>query len=117
MSKIHHKTHTRIFRKKIKGTPERPRLCIFRSNKHIYAQLIDDCTGTTLVSSSTVDKAVVFVTRTSSTCEASSLVGEDLAKKSLQASIRRVVFDRGCHKYHGRIKALAESARAKGLLF
>ncbi len=96
---------TRI-RAKIKGTAERPRLSIFRSNKHIYAQLIDDVKGETLAA----DLGGAGV-------PAATEVGKDLAKKSLKLGIKKVVFDRGGYKYHGRVKALAESAREGGLQF
>ena len=94
----------RRIRQKIKGTSEKPRLSVFRSNNHIYAQLIDDIQGKTILSSS-------------SPCEASIIVGRSIAKKSLEAKIERVVFDRGGRIYHGRIKALAEAAREAGLKF
>ena len=90
-------------RSKVKGTPDKPRLSIFRSNTHIYAQIIDDTLGKTIVSSST--------------CEASQAVGRDIAKKSLENKISTVVFDRGGRLYHGRIKALADAAREEGLQF
>ena len=105
-------------RKRIKGTPERPRLNVFRSNKHIYAQIIDDTKGHTLVSASTLDKefkskAEEKMTRT----QAAYLVGELLAKKALEKNIKKVCFDRAGYKYHGRVKALAEGARKGGLEF
>jgi large subunit ribosomal protein L18 len=96
---------TRI-RAKIKGTAERPRLSVFRSNKHISAQLIDDVAGETLVASSGGGNVA-----------AAGEVGRDLAKKALELKIKNVVFDRGGYKYHGRVKALAEAARENGLEF
>lgn len=107
----------RRIRQKVKGTAEKPRLCVFRSNNHIYAQLIDDVVGKTILSSSTLEKSVSSELQSSSTCDASTLVGRTLAKKSLDANITTVVFDRGGRIYHGRIKALADAAREEGLKF
>jgi large subunit ribosomal protein L18 len=104
-------------RQKITGTAEKPRLAVFRSNNHIYAQLIDDMTGKTILASSTLDKSCFPNGKATSTCEASIIVGEQIAKKSLNANIQTVVFDRGGKIYHGRIKALANAAREKGLKF
>ena len=110
------KTRKRI-RNKVKGTSECPRLAIFRSNSHIYAQVIDDVTGKTLVSCSTLDNEVKTMITSGNTCEASILVGEVIAKRSMQNKIDRVNFDRGGRLYHGRIKALADAARKEGLNF
>nr|BDA97931.1 ribosomal protein L18 [Chroomonas collegionis] len=110
------KTKARI-RSKVKGTPLKPRLSVFRSNQHIYAQIIDDTLGKTIVSSSTLDKEVKDLVDSSSPCEASKLVGKDIAKKSLANKIDAVIFDRGGRLYHGRIKALADAAREEGLKF
>lgn len=110
------KTKLRI-RQKVKGTAERPRLSVFRSNNHIYAQLIDDVQGKTILSSSSLDKLIVGSIQSGSTCETSRLVGQTLAKKSLEHKITDVVFDRGGRLYHGRIKALADGAREEGLNF
>lgn len=107
----------RRIRQKIKGTSEKPRLSVFRSNNHIYAQLIDDIQGKTILSSSTIEKSIYSEISSSSPCEASIIVGKSIAKKSLEAKIERVVFDRGGRIYHGRIKALAEAAREAGLKF
>jgi large subunit ribosomal protein L18 len=107
----------RRIRAKIQGTTERPRLSVFRSNEHIYAQLIDDTKGKTILSSSTVDKDIKSLIKSGATCEASKLVGESIARKSLENKIEKVVFDRGGRIYHGRVKALAEAAREKGLQF
>lgn len=104
-------------RQKVKGTSQRPRLSIFRSNNHIYAQLIDDTQGKTILSSSSIDKTIAASLQSGSTCEASILVGQTIAKKSLENKISEVVFDRGGRLYHGRIKALAEAARNEGLNF
>jgi large subunit ribosomal protein L18 len=107
----------RRIRQKVSGTPEAPRLSVFRSNNHIYAQIIDDVAKKTLVSSSTLDKNLSTQTTASSTCKAAEMVGHAIAEKSLKANITKVVFDRGGRIYHGRIKALAEAAREKGLQF
>lgn len=107
----------RRIRQKVKGSAEKPRLSIFRSNNHIYAQLIDDVLGKTILSSSTVDSSISSQLESTSTCEASILVGQNIAKKSLEANIKTVVFDRGGRIFHGRIKALADAARAEGLKF
>ena len=104
-------------RDKVKGTADKPRLSVFRSNTHIYAQLIDDTIGKTIVSSSTLDKEVKALVDSTSTCEASQIVGRAIAKKSLENKITTVVFDRGGRLYHGRIKALADAAREEGLNF
>jgi len=106
--------HIRI-RKKISGTAERPRLSVFRSEKNIYAQLIDDSVGNTIVSASTKDKD--FSAKVGSNKEAARLVGEIIAKKALDKGITEVVFDRGGYIYHGRIKELADAAREAGLKF
>lgn len=104
-------------RDKVKGTADKPRLSIFRSNTHIYAQIIDDTMGKTIVSSSTLDKEIKSVVKSTSTCEACEIVGRAIAKKSLENKITTVVFDRGGRLYHGRIKALADAAREEGLKF
>ena len=106
--------HERI-RKSIMGTSATPRLCVFRSNTGIYAQIIDDETRTTLVSASSFDKDLII--KNGSNVEAAIVVGEALAKKATKAKITKVVFDRGGYLYHGRVKALAEAARENGLEF
>ena len=106
--------HKRI-RKNIFGTSEIPRLCVFRSNTGIYAQIIDDETRTTLVSASSLDKDLKI--KNGSNVEAAKVVGEALAKKATKAKITKVVFDRGGYLYHGRVKALADAARENGLEF
>lgn len=111
---IRRKRHTRI-RAKISGTPERPRLTVFRSNKHIYAQLIDDTNGVTLASASTLDKELNL--ESSSNIEAAAKVGELVAKRAIEKGYKSVVFDRSGYLYHGRIQALADSAREAGLEF
>ncbi|SFJ38416.1 50S ribosomal protein L18 [Thermoflavimicrobium dichotomicum] len=109
------KRHLRV-RKKVFGTPERPRLNIFRSNKNIYAQVIDDTKGVTLVSASTLDKEFNHE-GSGATVEAARVVGEMIAKRAQEKGIKQVVFDRGGYLYHGRVKALAEGAREGGLEF
>jgi large subunit ribosomal protein L18 len=104
-------------RKKISGTAERPRLNVFRSLNNIYAQLIDDDKGATLVSASTLAPELKGKLPSSSNTAAATAVGELIAKKALEAGIKTVVFDRAGYIYHGRIKALAEAARAGGLEF
>lgn len=104
--------HTRV-RKTVSGTKEMPRLNVFRSNKEIFAQIIDDVTGTTLVSSSSVALKI----KNGGNAEGAALVGADIAKKAKAAKIKKVVFDRGGYLYHGRVKALAEAARENGLEF
>lgn len=109
--------HQRV-RRKVFGTSERPRLAVFRSNQHIYAQLIDDTQHHTLAASSTVESAIKNSESSStSTCAASALVGQLIAKKALEKGITQVVFDRGGKIYHGRVKTLAEAAREAGLNF
>ena len=104
--------HTRV-REKISGTSEIPRLNVFRSNKGIYVQVIDDTTGRTLASSSTVELKI----KNGGNIEAAKLVGADIAKKCKALKIKNVVFDRGGYLYHGRVEALADAARENGLLF
>ncbi len=110
------KRHFRI-RNKITGTPERPRMNVYRSLKNIYVQIIDDLAGNTLVAASTRDKAIEDSIKNGSNKEAAKLVGELIAERALEKDIKKVVFDRGGFKYHGRIKELAEAAREKGLEF
>lgn len=104
-------------RAKVRGTNDRPRLSVFRSNENIYAQIIDDSKGRTILSTSTLDKEIRLAIKSGSNCDASRLVGEAIAKKSLENNIQRVVFDRGGRLYHGRVKALADAAREQGLQF
>lgn len=104
-------------RGKIKGTLERPRLSVYRSNENIYAQIIDDINSRTLISCSTLDQSIKLALPTGRTCDASRLVGEKLAELSLKKNITKIVFDRGPYLYHGRVKALADGARAGGLQF
>jgi len=107
----------RHVRKKVSGTPDRPRLSVFRSNRNIYAQLIDDTAGVTLVAASTQVKALREALPKAGNKKAAEAVGEQLAKKALDVGIKCVCFDRGPYKYHGRIKALADAARKAGLAF
>ena len=101
----------------VKGTGERPRLSVYRSHENIYAQIIDDSTSRTLVSCSTLDREILLETENGRTCDASRLMGKKLAELSLKKNITKIVFDRGPYLYHGRIKALADGARAGGLQF
>ncbi len=110
------KRHLRV-RKKVYGTAERPRLNVFRSEKHIYAQIINDDLGTTLVAASTLDKELKETVKLGSNKEAAKAVGQLIAKKAVEKGITMVVFDRGGFIYHGRIKELAEAAREAGLEF
>ena len=108
--------HVRV-RERLSGTPERPRLAVFRSLNHIYAQIIDDSAGHTLVSASDLEPGVKSGRDGKKKSEVAELVGEALAKKAREKGIASVVFDRGGFKYHGRVKAFAESARKAGLTF
>jgi len=101
----------------IKGTIERPRLSVYRSNEHIYAQIIDDSNSKTLLSCSTLDRSIQLNLVTGRTCDASRLMGEKLAQLSLKKNITKIIFDRGPYLYHGRVKALADGSRAGGLQF
>lgn len=107
------KRHKRI-RKKIFGTKERPRLCVFRSNKHIYCQIIDDEKAHTLVSASDLE---LKLQKKMKKTEVAEEVGKLIAKKALKKKIKKVVFDRAGYKFHGRVKALAKGAREGGLIF
>lgn len=110
------KRHFRV-RNKVHGTPERPRLNVFRSAKHIYAQIIDDVAGNTLVAASTLDKEIKEKINYTGNKEAARLVGKLVAQRALEKGIENVVFDRGGFLYHGRVKELAEGAREAGLKF
>ena len=112
-SKVRAKKHMRI-RNRFSGTAERPRLAVFRSNSHVYAQVIDDVNGVTLVSASTKDKDFQNY---GGNIEAAKAVGQAVAKRALEKGITEVVFDRGGYVYHGRVAALAEAAREAGLKF
>lgn len=104
-------------RKKIFGTPERPRLVIYRSARHIYAQVIDDLAGVTLVSASSIAKAVRSSIKYGGNKDAAKTIGTAIAKQAMDIGIKAVCFDRNGYKYHGRVKALADGAREAGLAF
>ena len=108
--------HVRV-RKKISGTADRPRLNVYRSLNAIYAQIINDEDGTTLVSASTLDEAIKGSIKNGSNCEAATAVGKLVAERAIEKNIKSVVFDRGGYIYHGRVKALADAAREAGLEF
>ena len=110
------KKHKRV-RNRISGTPERPRLAVFRSNKHMYAQIIDDVAGKTLLAASTVQKDVKAELEQTDTVEAASYLGKVIGEKAVAAGITTVVFDRGGFIYQGKVKALADAAREAGLQF
>jgi len=104
-------------RKKVSGTRERPRLSVFRSNRHIYAQIIDDTVGVTLASASTRAKAIREQTANGGGKKAATVIGETIAKEALGVGIKCVCFDRNRYKFHGRVKALADAAKKTGLVF
>jgi large subunit ribosomal protein L18 len=108
--------HRRV-RRRVRGLASAPRLNVFRSLKHIYAQIVDDSRGCTLVSASSVDAEVRKTLKSGGNVAAAKIVGKILAERAKAAGISRVVFDRGGYTYHGRVKALAEEARANGLTF
>lgn len=108
--------HLRM-RKGLQGTPERPRLCVFRSSIHIYAQLIDDRAGRTLAAASTLDPEIRERAASAKKADAGKMVGQLIARRAQERGVRRVVFDRGGYVYHGRVQALAEGAREGGLEF
>lgn len=110
------KRHYRL-RNKISGTAAKPRLAVFRSNKHIYAQVIDDTIGNTLCAASTMEAEVAAKLQKTNDVEAAKVVGEAVAKKAIEKGITTVVFDRGGYIYQGKIQALAEAAREAGLQF
>jgi large subunit ribosomal protein L18 len=115
-NEIRLRKHDRV-RKKLSGTSERPRLNVFRSLSHIYAQVIDDTTGNTLVSASTLDEAIKGKIKSGGNKEAAKEVGKLVAQKAIDKGIKLVVYDRGGYLYHGRVKELAEAAREAGLEF
>jgi len=112
-----HQARRKRVRKKIQGTPARPRLSVFKSARHIYAQLIDDVSGRTLLAQSSLHKDFQSRSGKGSNVAAAKLLGELLAEKAREKGITRVVFDRSGYRYHGRVKAVAEGAREKGLMF
>ncbi|MFQ5859255.1 MAG: 50S ribosomal protein L18 [Anaerolineae bacterium] len=115
-NELRRRRHRRV-RRKLKGTPEHPRLNVFRSSAHIYAQVIDDEADHTLASASTLDAEVRTRIHDMRPVEQAKVVGETVARRALEKGIRRVVFDRGGYKYHGRVKAVADGAREAGLDF
>lgn len=115
-SEVRAKKHYRL-RHHISGTADRPRLAVFRSNNHMYAQIIDDTVGNTLVAASTTEKEVKAELEKTNDVEAAAYLGKVIAKRALDKGITEVVFDRGGFLYHGKIKALAEAAREAGLVF
>ena len=115
-SKVRAKKHMRI-RNRFSGSAERPRLAAFRSNNHVYAQVIDDVNGTTLVSASTTEKDIKAELKNTDDIEAATKIGDVVAKRALEKGIKAVVFDRGGYIYHGKVKALADAAREAGLEF
>lgn len=115
-NEIRLRKHDRV-RKKIDGTPERPRLNVFRSLKNIYVQIIDDTTGSTIVAASTLDEAIKGKLAYGGNKEAAKEVGKLIGQKAVEKGIKQVVFDRGGYLYHGRVKELAEGAREAGLEF
>ena len=114
---IHRRRIHRRVRVKVSGTAERPRLCVFRSSTHLYAQVIDDAAGRTLVAASSVDKEMRKQIQGGGNVAAAKIVGQAVAARARAKGIEKVVFDRGGYRYHGRVKALAEAAREAGLKF
>ena len=115
-SEIREKKHARL-RNRISGTAEKPRLCVFRSNNHMYAQIIDDTVGNTLCAASTLEADAKKALEYTDNVEAAAYVGKAIAEKALEKGIKTVVFDRGGFIYHGKVKALADAAREAGLEF
>ena len=115
-TEIRVKKHMKV-RNRFAGTPERPRLAVFRSNKHMYAQIIDDAAGNTLVAAATTDKDIKAQLTFTDNIEAAALLGKVIAEKALAKNIKTVVFDRGGFIYQGKVQALAEAAREAGLEF
>ena len=115
-NQVRQRRHVRV-RRKVSGTPECPRLNVFRSLSHIYAQIIDDTAGKTLVSASTLEAEVKSEIEFGGNIDAAKAVGKRIAEKALEAGIKDVVFDRGGYPYHGRVQALADAAREAGLNF
>ena len=114
--KSREKKHLRI-RNRFSGTAERPRLAVFRSNNHMYAQVIDDVAGKTLVSASTLEKDIKSALKATDNVDAAAYIGDVVAKRAMDKGIKAVVFDRGGYIYHGKVAALAEAARKAGLEF
>ena len=114
--RLRKRRHTRV-RGKVNGTPERPRLNVSRSLQHIYAQIIDNTTGQTLATASTVEKDLRTSLKSGGNVDAAKAIGKLIAERGQEKGITAVVFDRGGYKYHGRVQALADSAREGGLIF
>ena len=110
------RVHERV-RQRVEGTPQRPRLCVYRSLGHIYAQVIDDLSGKTLVSASSVDGDTKKSLKGGGNIAAAKVIGKNIAERAKAVGVSQVVFDRGGYKYHGRVKALADAAREAGLKF
>ncbi len=117
IKEIARKRRQKSIRRRLRGTPERPRLCVFRSTRHIYAQIIDDVSGTTLLTVSTQHPSVAEATAGKKKKEQAKIVGQAVAKACLEQSISQVAFDRNGFIYHGRVAAVAEGAREAGLQF
>ena len=115
-AKVRANKHRRL-RNRISGTAERPRLAVFRSNNHMYAQIIDDTVGNTLVAASTLEKDIKSALEKTNNVDAAAQVGTAIAKKALEKGIKEVVFDRGGYIYQGKVQALADAAREAGLTF
>ena len=115
-AKVRENKHRRL-RNRISGTTERPRLAVFRSNNHMYAQIIDDTVGNTIAAASTLDKDVKDAVEKTNNVAAAAQVGTVIAKRALEKGITTVVFDRGGYIYHGKVQALADAAREAGLTF
>jgi large subunit ribosomal protein L18 len=115
-NEVRKRIHLRL-RKKIRGTHERPRLSVFRSLNHIYAQIIDDDRGVTLVSASSLDREVRAKSNSGGNLTGAKVVGEEVAKRAKARGIEKVVYDRGGYRFHGRVKVLADAAREAGLIF
>ena len=113
---LREKKHMRL-RNRLSGTAERPRLAVFRSNNHMYAQIIDDTVGNTLVAASTLETEIKAELKKTNDVDAAAYVGKIVAKRAMEKGITEVVFDRGGFLYHGKIEALAEAAREAGLVF
>jgi large subunit ribosomal protein L18 len=118
LSRVEHRRRIHVrTRKRLSGTQERPRLCVHRSSRHVRAQVIDDTTGRTIVSASSLDKEVRATLKGGGNIAASKVVGKVIAERARAKGVEKVVFDRGGYQYHGRVQALAEAAREAGLQF
>jgi len=117
LKQFRHDRRRKRIRRRLMGTSERPRLSVFRSIRHISAQIIDDVSGKTLVSAGTNSKSLADAVKTGGNCKAAEVVGQMIAERARMQGIKKVCFDRGGRRFHGRIKALAEAARKAGLEF